>query len=312
MVFIENQFCSYKTIMIKNNQTDVTYRELFCDYFAGAIEITIYEPYIRKDYQLNNLKELVLLLKETQGISKINLITNPSDGRRNDCTYEQQDKGLEALQKLFIQKGITFDYKYVPNMKVRRITCGNGRAIHTDRGLHFYQPPPKNAQATVEQSERLCMRTEIEYIEPVDVSSIIDLLQGVSFKPQENTENDASGNKDNNVVKESRATDHRQRTAIIIDNITNSDVSNYKLRIKNDNKFLFPNEVRGKPYIYLFTFSYKDVQYDAKYTIGSSDYRLRSGILKLGRELYNAIGIEAGTNLQIELEKDGIYHIKKL
>jgi len=58
--------CSHKIIAIGNNQIGITYEKLFCDHFAIVDEIIIFEPYIRKEYQLNNLKELVFLLKEKQ------------------------------------------------------------------------------------------------------------------------------------------------------------------------------------------------------------------------------------------------------
>ena len=48
--------------IIRDNQTGVSYKNLFEHYFHGATEINIKDPYIRLPYQLRNLKELAKLV----------------------------------------------------------------------------------------------------------------------------------------------------------------------------------------------------------------------------------------------------------
>lgn len=100
--------------------------------------------------------------------------------------------------------------------------------------------------------------------------------------------------------------------SIIVDNITNTDVSKKLLRIVKRNTFLFPEEIQGESKTYLLTFNYQSIQHDAKYTIGSRDGRQRSGVLRLGKGLYEEIGINAGDKLKISFDKDDLYAIEKL
>jgi hypothetical protein len=73
---------------------------------------------------------------------------------------------------------------------------------------------------------------------------------------------------------------------IIIDNITEYDLSNKQLRITVANKHLFPFERLGNPITHDLIFVVDNQEYTARYTIGSKDGKSRSGVLKLGIELY--------------------------
>src|SRR5690606_9913973 len=49
-------------VILKDNQTGVSYRKLFADYLKGAQNITIRDPYIRMPYQFKNLLEFCIML----------------------------------------------------------------------------------------------------------------------------------------------------------------------------------------------------------------------------------------------------------
>jgi hypothetical protein len=100
---------------------------------------------------------------------------------------------------------------------------------------------------------------------------------------------------------------------ILIDNVTEKDVKARKVRITVGNKHLFPNEKLGKPATYSLTIKIDNQKYLASYTIGSKDGKARSGILKLGDDIYQKLlKISAGTNLKITVEDEGVYSIKRL
>ena len=305
MTVLEKQYCSRKTIELQNNQTGITYEELFCNHFNGATEIKILEPYLRQAYQFDNLKVLVQLLFETQGIINILLITTASDGRNNDYSYQDQIGGLNSLKEYFDKMGVNFNYEFDNYLHVRRIICNKGRTIYSDRGLHVYKQP-QNALQRNSQLERLCRQTVIEYLEPIDVSLMLSSLQYI--RPEADLSLEMITD---TTFRETSGYHQKPKRSITIDNITNSDSSNYKLRILSDNKYLFPIEIRGKPKVYLLTFNYQGIQYDAKYSIGSKDKRRRSGEVRLGKELYERVGIKAGDRLIIRLEEDGSYTINK-
>jgi hypothetical protein len=99
---------------------------------------------------------------------------------------------------------------------------------------------------------------------------------------------------------------------IFIDNITESDVKSKKIRIKVENKHLFPDEEIGKPVTYSLNFKAGVIPFIANYTIGSNDGKSRSAILKLNDKIYNEIlKIKPGIKLKVERIKDNIFNIDR-
>ena len=100
---------------------------------------------------------------------------------------------------------------------------------------------------------------------------------------------------------------------IYIDNISKSDAKNRNIRIKVSNKHLFPEEQLGNPITYSLDFSLGNSEFVAKYNIGSKDGKSRSGLLKLGNNVYNNIlKINVGVNLKICKSKENKYSIERL
>lgn len=100
---------------------------------------------------------------------------------------------------------------------------------------------------------------------------------------------------------------------IYIDNITESDAKSRKIRIKVENKHLFPAEKSDNTISYPLDFRVGNTDFVASYTIGSKDGKSRSGILKLGDNIYNNIlRITEGTNLKISKSKENKYSVEKL
>lgn len=100
---------------------------------------------------------------------------------------------------------------------------------------------------------------------------------------------------------------------IYIDNISKSDFKSRNIRIKVENKHLFPAEKSGHPISYSLDFKVGNTDFNAKYTIGSKDGKSRSGILKLGDSIYQeTLKIQIGVNLKISKSKDNKYIIERL
>ena len=98
-----------------------------------------------------------------------------------------------------------------------------------------------------------------------------------------------------------------------IDNITTSDIKSRNIRIKVANKHLFPSEKPGVPTSYLLDFTVGNIDFIAEYKIGSKDGKSRSGILKLGDNIYQeTLKIKTGTNLRINKLTENKYRIEKL
>lgn len=122
----------------KVNQRGVSYRKLFGAHLAGATEITLMDPYIRKLHQLRNLAEFmdVLLSGITLGDQiRFHLITSlekkPYD--------EQQIEGLEYLRVAYGALGIMFTWEFRDSIHDRWIDTDTGWHIILGRGLDIYQ-----------------------------------------------------------------------------------------------------------------------------------------------------------------------------
>jgi hypothetical protein len=100
---------------------------------------------------------------------------------------------------------------------------------------------------------------------------------------------------------------------IYIDNITEIDVESRKIRIIVGNQHLFPAEKRGNPISYSLDFKVGEIDFIANYTAGSKDGKSRSGILKLGDDIYNdTLKITKGTKLKISKSKENKYSIEMI
>ena len=100
---------------------------------------------------------------------------------------------------------------------------------------------------------------------------------------------------------------------VYIDNISKSDVKSRNIRVKAENKHLFPAEKSGQPISYSLDFKVGNKNFIAKYTIGSKDGKSRSGILKLGDSIYQeTLKIHVGINIKVSKSKDSKYIIERL
>ena len=105
----------------------------------------------------------------------------------------------------------------------------------------------------------------------------------------------------------------RNMKTIIIDNITEKDVSSKQIRITVSNKELFPEEFLGKPITHnlLFSIYPESETYQVSYKIGSKDGKSRSGILKFPKDIYEEI-LKIKPNSILEISKgENKYTIKK-
>jgi ATP-dependent Lon protease len=123
--------------IIRDNQTGISYKNLFGDYLIGATEIKVVDPYVRLPYQLRNLMELTKLIAEQKGEIeevKFHLVTyNSEDYIEN--VKEAFRNITESLEPL----GILFTYEFDENAHDRSIEPNNGWKIILGRGLDIFQ-----------------------------------------------------------------------------------------------------------------------------------------------------------------------------
>ena len=136
------------------DQRGVTYAKLFGPYIAGAKEISIKDPYIRKSYQVRNFAEFletVFNYTDRSDEVHVHLITGYTEAQYID---EQIDE-LDTLQTVFGQLGIVFTYEFDESGHDRSIVSDTGWRIILGRGLDIYQPFDSNWLNPLTRQQRL-------------------------------------------------------------------------------------------------------------------------------------------------------------
>jgi len=122
--------------LIKDNQTGISYKNLFADYLRGATNITLQDPYIRMPYQFKNLLEFCSMLANNK---KPDEIVNLEVVTWNEEEYQMDSLGyLEELQENLNPMGIHFNFRLEQHHD-RFIAADNGWKITLGRGLDIFE-----------------------------------------------------------------------------------------------------------------------------------------------------------------------------
>jgi len=126
-----------KVITIRDNQTGVSYDQLFGQYLKGATQITLIDPYIRLPYQFKNLLEFCVMLakkKPEDEVIELKVITWNSE--EHMLTSINNFKEItEELQEV----GIILQYEF-KDLHDRSISSNTGWKIIPGRGLDIFEP----------------------------------------------------------------------------------------------------------------------------------------------------------------------------
>jgi ATP-dependent Lon protease len=155
---------------VAENQTGISYRDLFGEYLRGARSIKIIDPYIRKQYQIRNLLELmqVVLDGKAQGEEvAVHLVTDSGDFSRTEI-----DESLRFVQAdlMKVDIDLTYEFDETRTLHARSITTDTGWKISLDRGLDIYQRFEGGflSLAGMDQRARYCKAFEVTYLRQED------------------------------------------------------------------------------------------------------------------------------------------------
>ena len=156
-------------IVIRDNQTGISYKRLFGDHLKGAKTITLIDPYIRQPYQFRNLVEFCVMLaqvKEPDEEVSLKVIT------WNDIQYMQTSiYNFEEITTSVAELGILLTHEF-EDLHDRAIKTDTGWKITLGRGLDIFEPREGRFNvADSYQEKRKCKNCEITYIRKVDMSS---------------------------------------------------------------------------------------------------------------------------------------------
>lgn len=149
-------------LVLKNNQTGISYHKLFSNYLKGAKHITIQDPYIRLRHQFENLLEFCMMLEKNKGDDeKINLrVVTWNDPEYHSISVSN----FEDLKTSVSQSGINLEYDFERHHD-RYIHADNGWKITLGRGLDIFEKPESQFSiAKKDQTKRKCRGCEMTYI----------------------------------------------------------------------------------------------------------------------------------------------------
>lgn len=149
--------------LIRDNQTGVSYYNLFAPYLRGATEITIVDPFIRMWHQMRNFMELcavVAKMKEDDVEINVNLVTNNVEEYLEGARqfFKEMADSLE-------ESGIYLTYEFDSTIHDRSVCTNTGWKIILGRGLDIFQKSASRYDlGEFYQEKRLCKACEITYL----------------------------------------------------------------------------------------------------------------------------------------------------
>ncbi|WP_026451343.1 BREX system Lon protease-like protein BrxL [Aequorivita capsosiphonis] len=123
--------------IIRDNQSGISYDNLFGAYLLNATDFNITDPYIRLPYQLRNFMELAKLIGEKKDPDtevKLHLVTS-----NNEEFIENAKDAFEQMRYSLESMGILFSYEFDDFIHDRSIEMNNGWKVILGRGLDIWQ-----------------------------------------------------------------------------------------------------------------------------------------------------------------------------
>ena len=160
--FPEDAKLEAKSLVLKDNQTGVSYLKLFGSYLKGARRLQLTDPYIRLYYQFKNLLEFCVMLsriKEPEEETELHVIS-----WNNEDHMEDSITNFQELQESVAEIGINLTYEF-QDLHDRSIVSENGWKINLGRGLDIFdRVEGKWNVADVTQERRKCKNCEITFL----------------------------------------------------------------------------------------------------------------------------------------------------
>jgi ATP-dependent Lon protease len=123
--------------IIRDNQSGISYDNLFGAYLLNATDFNVTDPYIRLPYQLRNFMELAKLISEKKDPDtevKLHLVTS-----NNEEFIENAKDAFEQIRYSLESMGILFSYEFDDFIHDRSIEMNNGWKLILGRGLDIWQ-----------------------------------------------------------------------------------------------------------------------------------------------------------------------------
>jgi ATP-dependent Lon protease len=147
----------YRVTDIEDGDPARSYQNVFGTYLATARSIRIIDPYVRLEFQVRNVEDLLASVRDPKGC-QVELVTMYEKNDRYSLSEEVRSRErLDALKTRLGRKGFLFGYRFDPEIHDRMIETENWQIV-LGRGLDFYYPPEPG------QPARRARRCRIIYI----------------------------------------------------------------------------------------------------------------------------------------------------
>ncbi len=136
-----------------------SYESIMGPYLRDAKEVTIEDPYIRLQHQIQNFVRFCETCLKYGTIKAIKLVTGYDDKSQ----IADVSGKLDDLKQSLLESDIVLDVKMNPNIHDREIRLDNGWIIKIGRGLDFYQRPGSWFEVGANDlSLRKCLETKVD------------------------------------------------------------------------------------------------------------------------------------------------------
>ena len=150
-----------KHITIRYGDTGNSYESLFGVYLTGAKELTVEDPYIRRDNQLRNFIQLCELCVQVGTIKKIVLVT----GAEHDYQKAEIEPKFKSLAESLADAGVELSWRFDDKIHDRELRTDTGWCIRIGRGLDIYQRTDSWIQiGATNLNVRPCMETKVSIL----------------------------------------------------------------------------------------------------------------------------------------------------
>lgn len=144
---------------IMYGDTGYSYESIMSPYLQGAKAVTIEDPYIRLQHQIQNFVRFCETVVRAGTVKKISLVTGYDDKTQLAEIAEK----LDELKQSLLDIDMELEVKLNPNMHDREIRLDNGWVIKIGRGLDFYQKPGSWFEVGANDlSLRKCLETKVD------------------------------------------------------------------------------------------------------------------------------------------------------
>jgi len=136
-----------------------SYESIIGPYLQGAKAVSIEDPYIRLQHQIQNFVRFCETVVRAGSVRSITLIT----GHDDRTPLAEMAEKLDELKQSLIEVDVELHVKLNPNIHDREIRIDNGWIIKIGRGLDFYQKPNGWFEIGAnDMSLRKCLETKVD------------------------------------------------------------------------------------------------------------------------------------------------------